>query len=46
MLENWILGKIFEHLKLFDFTNISQASGIIGDEMRRGKTRDADFVKV
>lgn len=45
MLENWILGKIFEHLKPFGFINICQAPGI-GDEERQGKTRDTDFVKV
>lgn len=45
MVENWILGKIFEYLKLFVFTSISKASVNRGwDEIRLEKTGEVDLV--
>lgn len=47
MLENWILGKIFEYLRLFGFTSISEASvNRRWDEIRLGETGEVDLVAV
>lgn len=40
-VQDWILGKVFEYLKLFDFTNINQASSI-EDEIRLEETGEVD----